>query len=125
MIIGIGIDIVSISRMKAWIGRVGLLDRYFHPAELAAAREKGTAFEHSLAARFAAKEAFGKALGTGLSGLRLKDIEVVNDRNGKPSIRVYGSARTQLDRVGGAELFVSLTHESDNAIAVVVIEGAR
>jgi holo-[acyl-carrier protein] synthase len=123
MIIGIGIDIVNISRMKAWSGRDGLLERYFHPAELEAIRRKGTTFEHSLAARFAAKEAFGKALGTGLAGLKLKDIEVVNDENGKPLIRLYRTAQRKLEAVGGASLFVSLTHESDNAIAVVVIEG--
>lgn len=123
MIIGIGIDIVHISRMREWRERTGLLERYFHPNELEAARARGSGFEQSLAARFAAKEAFGKALGTGLDGLRLRDIEVVNDSAGKPSMTLLGTAESRFDRVGGKGLFVSLTHESDNAIAVVVIEG--
>ena len=124
MIIGIGIDVVHISRMSRWRYRPGLLERYFHPQELAAARARGDSVDHSLAARFAAKEAFGKALGTGLAGLKLVDIEVTNDENGKPSIRLYRTALAKFERAGGANLFVSLTHESDNAIAVVVIEGA-
>jgi holo-[acyl-carrier protein] synthase len=124
MIIGIGIDIVHISRMSRWRERRGLLERYFHPNELAAARDRGSGFEHSLAARFAAKEAFGKAIGTGLTGLRLRQIEVVNDSLGKPSMVLEGSAKQRLEQVGGVGVFVSLTHESDNAIAVVVIEGS-
>jgi holo-[acyl-carrier protein] synthase len=123
VIIGIGIDVVQITRMSAWLHRPMLLDRYFHPDELEAAKAKGSGFEHSLAARFAAKEAFGKALGTGLAGMRLRDIEVVNDSNGKPGIRLYGAAKRRFVDSGGSSLFVSLTHESDNAIAVVVIEG--
>lgn len=122
MILGIGIDIVHTSRMSRWHG--ALLIRYFHPNELAEVKKRVSTMDHSLAARFAAKEAFGKALGTGLSGLTLRDIEVVNDKNGKPSIRLHGSALDRFERAGGAGLFLSLTHESDNAIAVVVIEGA-
>lgn len=124
MIIGIGIDVVHISRMSRWRYQPGLLERYFHPGELEAARTRGDAVDHSLAARFAAKEAFGKALGTGLAGLKLMDLEVSNDENGKPSIRLYETALAKFERAGGVNLFVSLTHESDNAIAVVVIEGA-
>lgn len=124
MILGIGIDIVHISRMRSWRGSSGLLERYFHPRELEAARDRGPGYEQSLAARFAAKEAFGKALGTGLAGLQLREIEVVNDKNGKPAMELYGDARKKFVAIGGVGLFVSLTHESDNAIAVVVIEGA-
>ena len=123
MIIGIGIDVVHIGRMNKWRFQSGLLERYFHPKELAAARARGPAADHSLAARFAAKEAFGKALGTGMDGLRLKDIEVRNDVNGKPSIVLYKTALEQFRGAGGSNLFLSLTHESDNAIAVVVVEG--
>jgi holo-[acyl-carrier protein] synthase len=124
MIIGIGIDIVHTSRMRDWQSKVSLLDRFFHPNELAAARARGAGLTQSLAARFAAKEAFGKALGTGFAGLKLRDIEVVNDEFGKPSMVLHTTAKAMFERVGGASLFVSLTHESDNAIAVVVIEGS-
>ena len=124
MIVGIGIDIVQISRMSRWRAKETLLARYFHPNELAAARRRGETFDHSLAARFAAKEALGKAFGTGMAGLRLREIEVINDSNGKPSMRLYGTSRAIFEASGGEKLFLSLTHESDNAIALVVIEGA-
>jgi holo-[acyl-carrier protein] synthase len=77
----------------------------------------------SLAARFAAKEALGKALGTGLAGIVLKDIMVVNLHNGRPEIKVFGTAQDALRRIGAERLHISLTHEKDNAIAMVVLEG--
>jgi holo-[acyl-carrier protein] synthase len=76
----------------------------------------------SLAARFAAKEAFGKALGTGLSGIVLKDIMVVNNYNGKPELSVSGTALAALEKAGADRVHVSLTHERDTAIAVVILE---
>lgn len=123
MILGLGIDIVHISRMDGWFGDEGLLKRYFHPRELDETAKRGPSAVHSLAARFAAKEAFGKALGTGLRDLRLRDIEVENDENGKPCVVLHGQALDRFRRFGGDRLFLSLTHERDNAIAVVVIEG--
>ena len=81
------------------------------------------AIESFLAARFAAKEAFGKAVGTGLSGITLKNILVWNNHNGKPCIELYGNALEALRAVGGVTVHVSLTHERDNALAMVVIEG--
>jgi len=98
--------------MRHWQSIRGLLERYFHPQELAVALSKGPGADLSLAARFAAKEAFGKALGTGLTGIVLKDIMVVNRHNGKPEIHVSGTARIHL----------SLTHDHDNAVAMVVLE---
>ncbi|MBN1686094.1 MAG: holo-ACP synthase [Spirochaetales bacterium] len=123
MILGIGIDIVHISRMRQWQADEELLMRYFHPRELEEAKAKGPSFVQSLAARFAAKEAYGKALGTGLHNLRLKDIRISNDENGKPDLILYGSAKQRFTNIGGRAAFVSLTHERDNAIAVVVLEG--
>ena len=122
MILGIGIDIVHISRMQDWRDKKELLERFFHPEELAEARKRGPTVMQSLAARFAAKEAYGKALGTGMHDLRLRDIRVENDRYGKPDIVLYGSAKKLFEKIGGKSLFVSLTHERDNAIAVVVLE---
>jgi holo-[acyl-carrier protein] synthase len=123
MIIGIGIDIVHVGRIRHWESVPGLVERYFHPDEVADARSRGAGEPYSLAARFAAKEAFGKALGTGLAGLRLSDIQVVNDRNGKPEVVLHGTALARLGAAGGARVHVSLTHERDNAVAVAVIEG--
>ena len=122
MILGIGIDIVHISRMQGWRDQQRLLERFFHPEELAEAQKRGPTVTHSLAARFAAKEAYGKAMGTGMHNLRLKDIQVENDRHGKPNIILYGSAKERFEKLGGKTIFVSLSHERDNAVAVVVLE---
>ena len=123
MILGIGVDVVHVGRMRHWESVPGLVERFFHPDEIADARRRGAGESLSLAARFAAKEAFGKALGTGLAGIRLGDIQVVNDPSGRPSMVLYGAALARLDAVGGARVHVSLTHESDNAIAIAIIEG--
>jgi holo-[acyl-carrier protein] synthase len=122
MIVGIGVDVVHVDRLKRWLGIPGLPERYFHPDELSSALAKGTGAELSLAARFAAKEAFGKALGTGLAGIVLKDIMVVNRHNGRPEIGIFGTALSALHRCGADRVHLSLTHERDNAIAMVVLE---
>ena len=122
MIYGIGVDVVHVNRMVRWQKIPGLLERYFHPEELSTALARGTGAELSLAARFAAKEAFGKALGTGLAGIVLKDIMVKNRHNGQPEIIVFGTARTALEHSGAVHIHLSLTHERDNAIAMVVLE---
>ena len=124
MVTGVGVDVVHVRRMERWRRVPGLLERYFHPQELAAALSRGSGADLSLAARFAAKEAFGKALGTGLAGIVLKDIMVINQHNGRPDIMVLGTARAALERSGANRLHVSLTHERDNAIAMVVLETA-
>ena len=123
MIVGIGLDVVHVSRLERWHRIPGLLERYFHPEELAAARSRGSGEILSIAARFAAKEAFGKALGTGLSGITLKNILVLNNHNGKPCMHLFGNALDAFRRVGGEIIHLSLTHERDNALAQVVIEG--
>ncbi|MDR0629780.1 MAG: holo-ACP synthase [Treponema sp.] len=122
MIIGIGVDVVHAYRLKRWQTIPGLLERYFHPAELRTALSRGSGAALSLAARFAAKEAFGKALGMGLSGIVLKDIMVVNQHNGKPEIQLFGTALRALEQSGAHRVHLSLTHERDNAIAMVVLE---
>ncbi|MDR2515919.1 MAG: holo-ACP synthase [Spirochaetaceae bacterium] len=122
MITGIGVDVVHVRRLERWKIIPGLFERYFHPEELSTARARGDGEVLSLAARFAAKEAFGKALGTGLAGIVLKDIMVVNHHNGKPEIRVFGTALRAMGQAGAAKAHVSLTHERDNAIAMVILE---
>jgi holo-[acyl-carrier protein] synthase len=122
MIIGIGVDVVHVHRLKHWRSIPGLLERYFHPQELSAALSKGSGTNLSLAARFATKEAFGKALGRGLAGITLKDIMVVNQHNGKPEIVLFDTALQALTQSGANKVHVSLTHEQDNAIAMVVLE---
>jgi holo-[acyl-carrier protein] synthase len=108
--------------MERWRTIPGLPERYFHPEELAAARSRGRGADLSLAARFAAKEAFGKALGTGLAGIVLKDIMVINQHNGRPEVRLFGTALAALEKSGANRVHISLTHERDNAVALVVLE---
>ena len=122
MIAGIGIDVVHVHRMERWEKIPGLLERYFNPEELKAVRQKKVGASLSLAARFAAKEAFGKALGKGLAGIVLKDIMVKNKHNGQPEIIVSGTALAALGESGAKRIHLSLTHERDNAIAMVVLE---
>ncbi len=123
MILGIGVDVVHVTRIRHWESVPGLVERFFHPEEIADARSRGAGESLSLAARFAAKEAFGKALGTGLAGMRLGDIQVVNNTNGRPDMVLHGSALARLGAIGAARVHVSLTHEGENAIAIAVIEG--
>jgi holo-[acyl-carrier protein] synthase len=108
--------------MERWRNIPGLLERYFAPEELKAALEKGSGASLSLAARFAAKEAFGKALGKGLAGIVLKDIMVKNKHNGQPEIIASGTAFDALKNSGASRVHISLTHERDNAVAMVVLE---
>lgn len=123
MILGIGIDVIQVERIRRWATIPGLYERYFHPQELEMARRNGENAVLSLAARFAAKEAFGKALGTGLYGIQLRDINVVNDPHGKPELVLEGRALEIFRQLGGKKVHVSLTHEEDYALAMVVLEG--
>lgn len=123
MILGIGVDLIQVARMDHWVSQAGLLERFFHPGELADARNRGKSMALSLAVRYAAKEALGKAMGIGVQHFSLKEVQVVNDPMGKPEIRLHGQARETFARFGGRRIHLSLTHELDNAIAMIVIEG--
>ena len=122
MIIGVGIDIIEVRRMDKWLESPKLMERYFHQDELATALSRGKGAALSLAARFAAKEAFGKALGTGIENLNLKDIMIENTENGKPIMKLFGTAEQALKKSGANKIHVSLTHEKENAVAMVVLE---
>ena len=122
MIKGIGVDVVHAGRMERWRNNPGILERFFHPEELSQALSRGSGVNLSLAARFAAKEAFGKALGTGLAGIVLKEIMVKNRHNGKPEIEIFGSALSAFQKSGANRIHISLTHENENATAMVLLE---
>ena len=126
MILGVGIDVVHPQRLRRWQEIPGLLERFYHPEELAQCRKRsGEAAVLSLAARFAAKEAFGKALGSGLAGLALRDMAVMNNALGKPELQLTGSAQAALQRAGGKRVFISLSHEKQAVLAMCVIESDR
>ncbi|EMB41033.1 holo-ACP synthase [Treponema denticola] len=124
MILGLGIDIVEVSRLEKWLNDKKLLERFFNKEELEYVLSKRDGAAPSLAVRFAAKEAFGKALGTGLAGIELRDIAVVNDKIGRPFLKLFGTALQALKEKGGADIHLSLTHEKTTAAAVVIIEGS-
>lgn len=120
MIIGIGTDLVENRRLEAWLQNPGLLAKYFTETELA---DVGASSHPaaSLAARFAAKEAFGKALGTGLRGLPLKEIETRRNSDGKPDLHLTGAAQRALT-TRAARVHLSLSHEAAYSLAFVVLE---
>lgn len=123
-IIGIGLDAVNIERIQHWLTVPGLPERFFNPEELKNARSRGRGCASSLAARFAAKEAFGKALGIGLKSITLKDILVVNDNKGKPYLKLFDTALLAFNNAGASFSHLSITHEKKIALAIVIIEKA-
>lgn len=118
MALAVGIDIVEVPRIGRALARWGsrFQERVFTPGEQAECAGR----VHSLAARFAAKEAAAKALGTGIGAIRWHDVEVICDREGKPHLHLRGRAREIAWRQGLREWAVSLSHTRDNAVAMVV-----
>ncbi|HBF33124.1 TPA: hypothetical protein DDW35_01045 [Candidatus Sumerlaeota bacterium] len=126
MIIGLGMDIVSIERIEALLGEHGdrSKERLFSDEERAYCEVLPHAALH-FAARFAAKEAFVKALGTGFDqGIQWRDIAVVNAPGGKPSLTITGKALEIMQTQGVTRTHVSLTHDPIHAAAVVILEAA-
>jgi len=120
-------DVVKVERLRESVERHGerFLEKVFTAAEASYCRERAREFEH-LAARFAAKEAVLKALGTGMSGgVSLRDIEVVNSARGRPEIRLHGAAQRIVEERGITRIHLSLSHVEELAAAQVVMEGKR
>ena len=125
MIRGIGIDIVKVERIEKAVERWGyrFLKRIFTPAEIERCQKRARPAQ-CLALRFAAKEAFAKALGLGMrKGLRWRDIEVVHDNFGKPDLLLHNQAQRLLEDVEASRTWLSLSDERESALAVVVLEG--
>ncbi len=112
MIYGVGTDIVKTDRISS--AKESFLHYAFTEKELAAF--KGRA--ESLAGNFAAKEAVGKALGTGISGFGLKDIEILRDERGKPYVMLHGGAAVFSE----LKFYVSISHEKEYAVAYCIAE---
>src|SRR5260221_6460516 len=125
MIIGLGIDVEEVERVKGAMQRQGerFLKRIFTEKERAYCEQFKDKFER-YAGRFAVKEAAMKALGTGWSrGVRWVDVEVVRQRGGRPSLALKGEAKKIADAMGVKNIAVSITHTSEQAIAQVIFEG--
>jgi len=124
MIVGSGIDLVEIHRIQETLDRHGarFLNKVYTAAEQAYCLRKRNAAE-SLAARFAAKEAGAKALGTGMSrGVTWLEIEVVREAGGRPTLRLHGRAAEMARRLNVCRGALSITHSRDFAMASVVLE---
>lgn len=127
MIIGLGVDIAEVYRIEAAIGRHGqaFLDRVFTPGEIAYCEKHKNKFER-YAARFAAKEAAMKALGTGwASGVRWVDLEVARETSGKPTMKLHGRAREIAEAMGTKHISLSMTHSGHTAFAQVIFEDGK
>jgi holo-[acyl-carrier protein] synthase len=125
MIRGIGVDIVKVDRIEQAVERWGnrFLKRIFTAAEIERCQQRARPAQ-CLALRFAAKEAFAKALGLGMrQGLRWRDIEVVHDHLGKPDLLLHNQAQRLLEAVEASRTWLSLSDERESALAVVVLEG--
>lgn len=122
-IVGVGVDLARIGRFEKFVtGKRAVLERLFTPAELEYALEKQRP-EQYLAARFAAKEAFFKALGTGLrDGLSWQQVAVVRDDSGCPSLQLSGRAAELMQQRGAVTSHLSYSHDGDYAVATVILE---
>ena len=124
MILGTGVDLAEVPRIQASIERFGkrFRDRIFTAAEIAYVERKANRFER-YAARFAAKEAGMKAIGTGWShGVRWQDFEVANLPSGKPTLRFHGVAAQIAQKMGVRNVSLSLTHTAEVGMAHVILE---
>ena len=124
MIIGTGIDLAEVPRIRASIERYGdrFINRIYTEHERAYVQRKANKFER-YAARFAAKEAGMKALGTGWRrGVTWHDFEVANLPSGRPTLRLHGVAKAIADKMGVRNINLSLTHTTENGMAFVIFE---
>lgn len=122
-VLGLGIDLVEVSRIAGLLARHPdrFLERICRPGEVDRGR---AALDQHVAGLFAAKEAVLKALGTGWAeGIGFRDVEVVRGGGGAPGVRLHGPAAARAERLGGARVHLSITHERTHAAAVAVLEG--
>jgi holo-[acyl-carrier protein] synthase len=124
MIVGTGVDLAEVPRIRASIERFGakFVERIYTPAEIAYVERRANRYER-YAARFAAKEAGMKAIGTGWRrGVRWQDFEVANLPSGKPTLRLYGVAARVAEKLGVRNIALSITHTAELGMAHVILE---
>src|ERR1700693_4828145 len=124
MILGTGVDLAEVGRIRDAIGRYGdrFVQRIYTAAEIAYVEKKANRYER-FAARFAAKEAGMKAIGTGWrGGVRWQDFEVANLPSGQPTLRFHGQAARVAEALGVKSIALSLTHTAELGMAHVILE---
>jgi holo-[acyl-carrier protein] synthase len=125
MIVGTGVDLAEVGRIRDAITRYGrrFIERIYTPAEIAYVERKANRFER-YAGRFAAKEAGMKAIGTGWRrGVRWQDFEVTNLPSGRPTLKLHGEATRIADQLGVKLISLSITHTAELGMAHVILEG--
>ena len=125
MILGTGIDLAEVARIRDAIGRYGdrFIRRIYTAGEIAYVERKANRFER-YAGRFAAKEAGMKAIGTGWKrGVRWQDFEVSNLPSGRPTLRLHGEAARIAEKMGVKTISLSITHTAELGMAHVILEG--
>ena len=122
MLIGVGCDVIEIARVAKAMERRAFVERVYAPEEIAYCQSRGKQAASSFAARFAAKEAVLKALGTGLRGGELTEIVITNDDLGKPSVQLRGYHAELAQKLGVKNIAISMSHSRETALAYVVME---
>ena len=123
MVQGSGVDIIEVKRIRHAVDKWGksFLKKVFTENEIAYSKKKRFVYQH-LAARFATKEAVLKAFGGGWSRtLPWKDVEIINNKNGKPDVRLYGEAKEIYNKRNLKEIIVSMSHTKNHAIASAIL----
>ena len=122
---GIGTDIVSVKRMAELLQRHGprFLERCFRPGDLIVPQTGDHPEPSHLAGRWAAKEAFLKALGADVRGIPYRDIEIRRSPEGPVGLTLHGKALSAVNRAGGQRVHLTISHEREYAVATVLVEG--
>lgn len=117
-LVSVGVDVIEIARIQRALDDFG--ERFLRKVYTERERDRYGARVSELAARFAAKEATSKALGTGIRGIRWREMEVLSNRRGKPVLVLHGSAAARAEMLGLMAFDVSLSHSRTDALAFVV-----
>ncbi|MBQ6075401.1 MAG: holo-ACP synthase [Lachnospiraceae bacterium] len=120
---GIGVDVCRISRMRSHAPDSSFALRFFSDEERAYLERKGAGLAQSMAGMYAAKEAFAKAVGTGVRGFSLREVEVLHRPDGRPFYRISGEALKIMNSGGMDEMLLSISHDGSLAIAFAVGQG--
>lgn len=122
MIVGVGCDIIEVDRIRQALAKAPVKLRIYTPAEISYCESKGVAADISFAGRFAAKEAVLKALGTGLRGGKLQEIEILSGALGRPQVFLHGHFADIAAEIGIKKIHLSVSHIDKTAMAYAVME---
>lgn len=121
MVVGTGIDVIEVDRIRRAAAQQAFMDRIFTKNECDY-YAKCNHDPQTLAGTFAAKEAAAKALAAGFNGISWQDIEILRDESGKPYVKLWNAAKERMDSLGGSTMHVSISHIKTLAIAQAILE---